>query len=510
MDEAPQGFPALSENLTVDVAVIGSGIAGLSTAYELVRAGHTVAVIDRGLIGRGMTARTSAHLTSALDDFYHAFIAIRGEEIARLHFQSQQAAIDRIGVIAAHEKIACDFKRLEARLYLAGDATEDVLDKERDALTNVGLAGVAKRTGGGSAHRLASGPLLVIPGQGRFHPTRYLDGLARVVERLGVRLFADTVVTKVEEVAGGVTVHTAGSSRVSAHWAVLATNSPIGERGPITPQESPFRSYVLGAEVPRGAIEDVLYWDTEDPYHYVRLHPWGDHDLLLAGGEDHRSGEADDADERLGNLESWARLRFPEMGKIAYRWSGQCLDTPDYAAFIGRQPGTDRVFVATGDSGQGITHGVVAGMLLADLIDSDDHPWAVVYDPARAPPKSIGNFLSSAIGAAKNLLEKVTGARQDATIESEADLIPGTGGIMNVDGRNVAICRDERGNVFRLSEACTHVGCGVRWNSFEQCWDCPCHGSQFAPDGTALNAPAVKALAAAKAGQAAEKQPATT
>jgi nitrite reductase/ring-hydroxylating ferredoxin subunit len=287
---------------------------------------------------------------------------------------------------------------------------------------------------------------------------------------------------------------------------VLATNAPIAERGPVTLQESPFRTYIVAAEVPGGKIEDVLYWDTEDPYHYVRLHPWGERDLLIIGGEDHRSGEADDAQERLTRLESWARERFPEMARVVYRWSGQCLDTPDYAAFIGRRPGTERTYLATGDSGQGITHGVVAGMLIADLIDSGDHPWAAVYDPARAPPKALGNFFSGAMGVAKNLLEKLA----PGDVKSEASLIPGAGGIMRAGAQKVAICRDEQGRIHRLSEACTHLGCGVRWNSFEQCWDCPCHGSQFAPDGQVLNAPAVKPLAAATAQTSRAREKAST
>jgi Rieske Fe-S protein len=297
-----------------------------------------------------------------------------------------------------------------------------------------------------------------------------------------------------------------GGNRIAARAAVLATNAPIGERGPVTPQESPFRTYIVAAEVPRGRIEDVLYWDTEDPYHYVRLHPWGEHDLLIIGGEDHRSGDSDDGEQRLARLEMWARRHFPEMGRIAYRWSGQCLETPDYVAFIGQRPGAEHVYVASGDSGQGITHGVAAGMLIADLIDSGDHPWAAVYNPARTPPKALGNFLAGAVGVARNLFGKLAAG----DVKSEDNLVPGKGGIMRVGAQKVAICRDEQGRVHRLSEACTHLGCGVRWNSFEQCWDCPCHGSQFAPDGAALNAPAVKPLAVAKVDTSRAREKAST
>jgi glycine/D-amino acid oxidase-like deaminating enzyme/nitrite reductase/ring-hydroxylating ferredoxin subunit len=510
MDVPPREDRPLGGSTTADVAVIGSGIAGLSTAYELAAAGAKVVLVDRGPIARGMSARTSAHLTSALDDFYHAFISIRGEDIARRHFESQAAAIKRIGEIQASEGIDCDFARMPAYLFLAGKEKPETLDAERDALDSVGLKGSRVIQHPSVSHRLSDGPCLVIPDQGRFHPLKYLDGLARSCERRGVRLFSDTCVTRIAEEGSGVSVETETGHRISAGAAVVATNTPINDRLTIHAKQAPYRTFVLTAVVPKGAVDDVLYWDTEDPYHYVRLHPFPDETLILVGGEDHKSGRADDAVERFQSLERWARERFPEMGAVRHRWSGQVMDTIDYAAFIGPNPGNERIFVATGDSGQGITHGVVASLLLPALIAGKEHPWAEAYTPARKPLKTAGKFLGESLDVFKSMAEHIL----PGEIESEESLAPGSGGILRDGGRTLAVCRDEDGTLHRLSASCSHVGCVVHWNGFEQCWDCPCHGSHFAPDGTALNAPAIEPLkpaaAATKSGRREAREEAVT
>jgi Rieske Fe-S protein len=247
---------------------------------------------------------------------------------------------------------------------------------------------------------------------------------------------------------------------------------------------------VLAGEVKRGAIDDALYWDTEEPYHYVRLHPWGEADLLMIGGEDYKSGQENDAALRLERLERWGRERFPELGSIRYRWSGQVMDTIDYAAFIGRYSGSENVYIATGDSGQGITHGVVAGLVIAGLIETGEHEWADIYDPSRKPARSAKQFLSESTDVVKNFAEYVSAGE----LVSEEQLSPGAGGILREGLHKIAVCRDENGALHRLSASCTHSGCIVHWNMFEQCWDCPCHGSQFAADGWVLNGPATTAL----------------
>ena len=244
--------------------------------------------------------------------------------------------------------------------------------------------------------------------------------------------------------------------------------------------------------LPKGALPDALYWDTLEAYHYVRLQPGkGKNDILIVGGADHKSGEADDADARFTALEAWMRNLLPDLGNEMHRWSGQIQDTIDYCGFIGRNPGEKRTFISTGDSGQGITHGAVAGMLISDLILKDQSPWEEVYDPARKPVKAVGTFLSENVTVAKNFAEYVA----PGEIDSWDRLKPGHGAIVRKGLSKVAAYRDDNGKLFLRSAACTHLGCHLHWNSFERCWDCPCHGSHFAPDGTALNGPAFKPLA---------------
>ncbi len=284
---------------------------------------------------------------------------------------------------------------------------------------------------------------------------------------------------------------TSDGRAVRADYAVVATNAPISDRFAIHTKQAPYRTYAMAFELPSGALPDALYWDTLDPYHYVRLQPGEDGlDILIVGGEDHRSGEANDADRRFVALEDWMRRLLPPLGKELRRWSGQVLEPVDGVAFIGRDPGSERVFVATGDSGQGMTHGALAGLIIKDLILTGANRWTETYDPARKPISAIGEYLSENLAAPKNFAEYVT----PGEINSWDQLKPGEGAIVRSGLSKVAAFRNEDGKLFLRSAVCSHLGCLVHWNAFERCWDCPCHGSQFAPDGEALNGPAFAPL----------------
>ncbi len=488
---------ALVEDTKADVCVVGAGIAGMTTAYLLARAGKSVVVLDDGPIAGGQTQRTTAHLSNALDDRYFEIERLHGTQGARLAAESHTAAIDRIGSIVHDEKIACDFERLDGYLFLPPGETEDLLDRELAAAHRAGLTAV-ERLPRAPLAPFDTGPCLRFPGQGQFHPLKYLAGLARAIERDGGRIFTGT---HAESIEGGTParVKTTAGPMVSADAVVVATNTPVNDRVAIHTKQAPYLTYVIGALVPRGPVPKGLFWDTLDPYHYVRLqalpaeggaHEQGglpSYDVLIVGGEDHKTGQADDQPERYARLEAWARERFPMMQEVRFRWSGQVMETIDGLAFIGPNPLDEpNVLIATGDSGMGMTHGTIAGILLTDLILGRENAWATLYDPSRKTLRAAGEFAKENLNVVKQYGDWLTGGE----VSSPEEIPTGTGAVVRRGLSKVAAYRDEQGALHECSAVCPHLGCIVDWNDAEKTWDCPCHGSRFDRFGTVLNGPA--------------------
>lgn len=489
VDVAPDATP-LSENSHTDVAVVGAGIAGLSIAFELALRGHSVTVLDRGPIAGGMTARTTAHLAPVCDDSLSALLSMRGLELARDFQVSQTAAVDRIEAIQAQLGIECEFRRLDGILFLDPKSEKSVLDDEVSAAGHIGVA--VERGNGLPLQTLEDRPYLRYPDQATFHPLKYLQGIAKALEDKGVSLHPFSAVEKISEDQNGVQIRLASGLTVDAADVVVATNSPIHDVFALHTKQAPYRTYAMGFEIERGALADALYWDTEDPYHYVRLTAGANgKDVLIVGGEDHKTGEVDDAPKRFAAIESWIKTLIPDLGSELYRWSGQVMDTLDYGAFIGRESKRARTYVTTGDSGQGITHGVVASLIIPDLIEGKDNAFAAVYDPVRKPFKAAAAFVTENSTALANMAQYLA----PGELGSVDELEPGQGAIIRDGLTKIAAYRSEDGTLYQRSAVCTHLGCHLQWNSLETCWDCPCHGSHFAPDGSVLNGPAVAPLA---------------
>jgi glycine/D-amino acid oxidase-like deaminating enzyme/nitrite reductase/ring-hydroxylating ferredoxin subunit len=481
----------LKESIRTDVCIIGAGIAGLTTAYLLGREGRSVVVLDDGLSGGGMTGRTTAHLTNAFDDRYLEIEKLHGEEGSRLTADSHTAAIDKINKIITVEKIDCDFEWVDGFLFCGPEHTVDLLDDELAASHRAGLTRVEK-VARAPIDSFNTGPALRFPRQAQFHPLKYLAGLVKGVMRDDGRVFGQTHATKIE---GGsqARIETSHGPVVTSDVVVVATNTPVNDRVAIHTKQAPYVTYVIGVRVPKGSVTRGLYWDTGDPYHYLRLQRENDYDVLIVGGEDHKTGQANDGNERFGRLERWTRERFPQVLEVEYRWSGQVMEPVDGLAFIGRNPlDEDNVYIATGDSGQGMTHGTIAGMLLSDLIQGRKNKWEDLYSPSRIRLKALPEYASENINVAGQYADYVTAG----DIKSEDELKPGEGAIMREGVSKIAVRRDENGNVHKLSAVCPHLGCVVGWNSTEQTWDCPCHGSRFSAEGRVYQGPANSNLAA--------------
>lgn len=481
----PTRYNALKGRIDVDVAVVGAGITGLTAALMLQEAGKSVALIERSHIATGETGHTTAHITAILDTPYHQIIRNFGRNKARLVAQSHQAAIRHIENWTHEFNIDCDFIRLPAFRYTeADDSIKNVreLHRELNALEEVGIE--ASFTDKTPLPFLTNGALR-IEHQAQFHPRKYLLALARRFEEKGGLIFEKNQVTQTHE-GKPCRLHTE-NGEVVAKDVLFATNTPISDRFFLHTKLEPLRTYAMALKLKRESPSLGLFWDMADPYHYIR---WQD-DLLIVGGEDHKTGIETDTLARYAKLEEYCRSHF-DVASIEYRWSGQILDPVDGLAYIGRDSFSRHFYVASGYMGNGMTFGTLGGWICSDLILGRKNQWASVYDAKRIKPRaSLRSFISHNKDYPICMLKDRMTAPEATSIDQVAR---GEGKIVAHEGKKVAVYHDDTGAIQALSPVCTHMGCYVHFNNAEKTWDCPCHGSRFGTDGRVLNGPALSAL----------------
>ncbi len=493
-------FGPLTQQLNTEVCIVGGGIAGLTTAYLLACEGASVAVLEAQLIGSGETGRSSAHLSNAFDDYYQVVEHLYGTAGSQAVASSHTQAIDWIEQIVQQEQMDCGFERLDGYLFITPGTSPKLLQKELSAAHQAGLKGVEWIDHMPIAS-LQTSPCLRFPNQGQIHPAKYIVQLAQAILRKGGKIFDST---RVHQVQGGrpCWVETTAGHRVYAKHVVVATNTPIHDTITIHDKQSSNRTYVIGARIPKGSVQKALYWDTEEPYHYIRLQSgldlcktdeWQEDDLLLVGGEDHRVGKGPAGLEPYARLEQWTRERFGLVKSIPFRWSGQIQEPVDGLAFIGHDPlNAENVYIVTGDSGNGMTHGTIAGLLIKDLIHKKENPWAKYYDPSRKPLKimALKEFAVHNLESAWEYGKYLT----PGAVKSTDAIIPGTGAIIREGLHKIAAYRDQEGKLYQYSAVCRHLKCLVAWNPTEHTWDCPCHGSRYDRFGKVINGPATEDL----------------
>lgn len=465
-------YPALKGKHQTEVLVLGGGITGMSVALELLERGKSVTVCEAQVIGSGTTGGSSAHLDAHPEGGPGELIRQLGEEQARAFTQMRLEAIQRIEQRAGDD---CEFQRIPGYRYTESQEQRDKLREDWEAARKLGLTAewchpvpIPQAIGG-----------YVIEGMARFDSLAYLRKLAELVQQQGGRIYEHTLVAGPSET--NPTSLEAGEGSVEFEQVVCAAHSNCTSSQSLNVQTLPVQSYVIAARVGT-PLADGLFWDNEDPYHYIRRATRDGHTILV-GGEDHRTG-ADDEVGALQCLEDWMRARF-DVQEIITRWSAELYEPTDGLPFIGKVSGQENVWIATGLSGIGLTLGTAAGILIADLITGRPVELAEALSPGRISLLSAPKLLLQQIPAAIDYSERVLPAR---SIDPE-ELRPGQGAVGSFNGNHVAMCRDCEGCVHVHSAICTHMGGVVRWNETEQTWDCPVHGGRFTAEGQRLYGP---------------------
>ncbi|WP_342379614.1 FAD-dependent oxidoreductase [Myxococcus stipitatus] len=484
----PREFPPLTGDLTVDVAVIGGGMAGLTTAWLLKRAGKRVVVLEMNRILSGQTGQTTAHLTELLDTPYSTLRRDFGPSGARLAAASSRAALEQVASLVEALGLDCDFQRVPLFRFAETVRELDALERELPAAREAGL----------SVSLTHAVPLpfpvrgaLKVEDQALFHPRKYLLGLADRIPGEGCHLFEDTRVLDVQDGAPCRVVTNRGV--VTATDVVEATTTPLN-RVFLHTKLYPYRTYAVAGPL-EGSLEPGEYYDSREPYHYIRTQPVDGHLHVIVGGEDHKVGAAVDTEQCYAALEEYTLKRFP-VKRLTSRWSGQVIEPADGLPFIGLNRASRHVYVATGFSGTGMTFGTLAGMMFTDLILGRHNAYAALYDATRVKPLAgAKDFLQeNAEVAFRFVVDRLS--RPDGKHLSE--VAPGEAKVLEVDGKKVAVYREPDGTSHAVSPVCTHLGCHVHWNGAERSWDCPCHGARYSPTGKVLNGPAVRDLPSRK------------
>ncbi len=485
-------FDSIQHDVEVDVAIVGGGLTGITAAYLLKKAGAKVALIERERCASADTGHTTAHLTMVTDLRLHQIVKKFGKEGGRAFWEAGSVGTDEIYSIASTEKIDCDFRWVPG--YLHASLRDNTGTNERERLEQD--ASLAQELGFGGEFMevvpYCNRPGVMFRNQAKFHPRKYLAALLRTIPGGGCHVFENSNVTEFEDKPLGVKI---GDKKVRCDFMFIATHNPLmGNTGAFSAmlfqtKLALYTSYVLRAKLPGGSLPEALFWDTTDPYYYLRVDRQPDGDYAIFGGEDCKTGQEKDPMEVFQRLEAEMKKWLPQA-EVQHRWLGQVVETNDGLPFIGET--AERQFVATGFCGNGFTLGTLAAMMARDQFLNRPNPWRDLLDVHRK--KLLGGtwrYLTENVDFPYHFLRDRLARGDKSSLD---EIARGDGKIINLDGKKVAVSRDEQGKLTLLSPVCTHLKCIVKWNRADRTWDCPCHGSRFHATGEVFSGPAEEPL----------------
>ncbi len=480
-------FPELTENMEVEVAIIGGGIVGITSAYLLKNRGVKVAVIEADRILQGTTGHSTAKITSQHGLIYARLKNQLGEELARQYAESNQKAIDLIAATVKEHDIDCDFAWRSAYVYTQSEKYAEDIRNEVEAASSLGI----------KASYLEKIPLPLpikaaerFDNQAQFHPLKYLKALARKIPGQGSHIFEHTEAVNIDD-NGSPLVLTRGGNKVKAEKIIIASHYPFFDGGGLYfPRVYQEKSYIVAVKI-KDEFPEGMYINAEEPARSLRSQSYEDGEMVLLAGEHHKTGYGNDTNVHYQNLIDFGRNIFA-VQDILYRWSTQDCMTVDGVPYIGNlTPRSPNLYLATGFAKWGISGGTAAAIILKDLIVQNHSPWAEVYNPFRLSLSSLKTLAWQNVDVAKSF---AAGKLEGWRLPQDIGIKTGEAQVMGKEGERIGAYRDEQNKLHTIDTTCTHLGCELQWNDGEKSWDCPCHGSRFTYEGDIIEGPAINSL----------------
>lgn len=470
-----------------DIIIVGAGITGITTALLLQKSGKKCIILEAQNIGYGTTGGTTAHLNTLLDTPYSTIIKNFGEDNARLVARAAEDALIHIHQNINQYQIDCGYEKCKAFLFSQDESQNKELQEILDACKTMDLP----------VNEEDAIPVPIeftqsfsVEGQGKFHPMRYIQALLQEFVKLGGLIIENIRVTGLSEVNQEVHVETEQKTFICNHL-IYATHVPPGINL-IHLRYTAFRSYAIAVTLTDNQYPEDLSYDMYDPYHYYRTQEIDGIQYLIAGGEDHKTGDKINTEAQFVKLEAHVRKHF-NVENVTHRWSSQYYETTDGLPYIGILPGnSDRVLVATGFGGNGMTYGTLSALVLKSILLKEEDPMIKLFSPSRLKPiAGFKSFVEHNADVFKEVMGKFFSSNPS---KGFVDLARTEGKIMDFDDWKIGVYKDENGAIHAVQADCTHMGCTVAWNQTEKSWDCPCHGARFSVDGTVLNGPSDRDL----------------
>lgn len=476
-------FPVFTGDLETDVVIVGGGIAGITAALTLSEAGKSVVVLEAMQVGLGTTGYSTGNLYATVDSYLYQIRKKWDREMMTAVVRSREETVGRMEEIARRRGVTCDFRRCPQYIFPTNAAQHSDFEQEHDAMREAGMMVTLAEV----PLPFAVGRGLKLENQAQFHPLAYVRGMAKSIASDRCRIFENSKVVDIEYDALKVTT---GRGTVKADKIILATHTPKGFNV-IQTELGPYREYGIATTLEEAGFPEGIFWTMEEPSHSLRSCRHDGKDYLIVIGEKHKTGQHDPDVDYFARVEDFCRAHF-KVRSVDYRWSAQHYRPADHLPYIGRTAASGDVFIATGFGTDGLTYGSLAAFIISDAIVGRHNPWHDLYRAMRFDPvKGAKDFVQENINVATQYVKDYL---TKALVVEPAEIGPGEGGIVKINGEKVAVCRDENGKLTAVSPVCTHLGCLVHWNKLEKSWDCPCHGSRFRPDGEVIEGPAIPGL----------------